>query len=168
MQFFEAKQNKNKIIISSNTNWSCKVVGNCLLSKCNGVGNDEITIIIPKELASCSGQITFTYGDERCNYPVIEVFFVNNCFIKTIPSFSTCEEGNVLVVPFYRKGEMLTITVLSNGIWSVTKRINCSATAYSDRLVIYTTEKLDGLVEISPNLGCQYNFVRIKLVYSGD
>ena len=168
MQFFEAKQTGNKIAISSNTNWSCRVVGNCLLSKCNGVGNDEITILVPKELASSSGRITFSYGDERCEYPELDVFLVNDCYISTIPSFSVCDEGNVLLIPFYRKGEMLFVTVLSNGIWSVTSKINCTATVNSDSLVIYTTEKLDGLIEISPNIGCKSNFVRIKLVYSGD
>lgn len=168
MHYFKAWQDGNKIIVSSNTHWSCNVVGNCFLSKNSGFGNDKIEIITRKELPYSNGEITFSYGDERCEYPTIYVYMPNDCFIETIPSFSKCSEGNVLVVPFYRAKEMLTVKVLSNGIWTIAKKDKCTTTISGDDLVIVPTDKEDGYVDIKPNIGCNYNFVKIKLRYLGD
>ena len=168
MYYFKAKQDGDKIIISSNTHWNCKVDGNCLLSKCSGIGNDAIKVSIPRELPSASGSITFSYGDERCNYPEIDVFFLNDCYIRTIPSFSTCEEGNVLLMPFYYSREQLTLTVLSSGIWTIKNMINCTYTINGDDLVIVPKGRNDGSLEIVPNIGCKENHVIVKLKYSGD
>lgn len=168
MHFFKAWQDGNEIIVSSNTNWSCRVVGNCQISKNSGYGNDKIKIIIQKELPYSNGEITFSYGDERCDYPTIYVYMPNDCFIETIPSFSKCKEGNVLVVPFYRERELLNVTILSNGIWTIQDKYNCTTTISGDNLVIIPINKEDGYVDISPNIGCKYNFVKIKLKYSGD
>ena len=49
MYYFKAEQDKNKITISSNTHWDCKVEGDCLLSKRSGIGNDTIEIKVPRE-----------------------------------------------------------------------------------------------------------------------
>ena len=167
MYYFKAEQDRNKIIIFSNTYWSCKVVGDCYLSKNSGIGSDEIEIKIRKEMPYSNGEITFSYGDERCEYPTIYVYMANNCYIKTIPSFSVCEEGNVLVVPFYKPNEMLTVTVLAN-IWTISNKSKCTVSKSGDDLIIIPTSKEDGYVEISPNIGCDYNFVKVKLKYLGD
>ena len=168
MYYFKAEQEGSKIIISSNTHWNCKVDGNCLLSKCNGIGNDVIKIIVPRELPSASGAITFSYGDERCSYPEIDVYLLNDCYISTIPSYSVCKEGNVLLIPFYYSSEKLTITVLSNGIWTTTNLTNCKIVINGDELVIIPKNKNDGSLEIIPNIGCKENHVIVKLKYSGD
>ena len=166
MYYFKAYQDRNKIIISTNTHWNCRVDGNCLLSKCSGIGNDIISITVPKQLVAVSGRITFTYGDERCNYPTIDVYYVNDCFIETIPAFSVCEEGNILVIPFYRVGEMIKVIVLSNDIWTVGNIANCKMITKGDELVIIPTSISDGSLEIIPNIGCKENHVKIKIKYS--
>ena len=141
--------------------------GNCLLSKCSGIGNDTIKIIVPKELVSVSGTITFSYGDEKCKYETIDVFVVNDCYISTIPSYTICEEGNVLVIPYYKINEVLNMTVLSNGIWTIYKPINCRTIINGDNLTIVPTSKMGGSFEISPNIGCKDNIVYVKLKYLG-
>jgi hypothetical protein len=168
MYYFKATQDKNKIIISSNTYWNCKVEGNCLLSKSNGIGNDVIEIKIPRELAYTSGKLKFSYGDERCQYPELEVFYVNDCYIETIPSYSVCGNGNILAIPFNHKNEMLTVTILSNGIWTTKNVINCNLVKNRDELVIIPVENKDGALEIVPNLGCKENIVTIQLKYLGE
>ena len=136
MYFFSAEQVLNKIVITSNTHWSCNVTGNCLLSKNSGIGNDEITILSQKELPYTTGQVTFSYGDERCDYPSIDVYLLNDCYIKTIPSYSICEKGNILVMPFYKPKEMITVKVMSNGNWIINKKVNCNTVTNNDELVI--------------------------------
>ena len=167
MYYFEAIQDSNKIIISSNAYWDCKVEGNCLLSKRSGFGNDYIEIKVPKELAYASGKLTFSYGDERCVFPSLEVFYVNNCFIKTIPSYSVCENENILAIQFSHKNEMFTVTVLSNGLWYTKNMINCNVVKKGDELVIIPLENTNGSLEIVPNLGCKENIVTIQLKYLG-
>ena len=168
MYYFEAIQDRNKIIISSNAHWDCKVEGDCLLSKRSGFGNDTIEIKVPRELAYTSGSLTFSYGDERCVYPSLDVFYVNDCYIETIPSYSVCGTGNFLAIPFNHKNEMFTVTVLSNGMWHIKNMINCSATKNRDELIIVPVANLDGSLEIVPNLGCKENIITIQLKYLGE
>lgn len=168
MYYFKAEQDRNKIIISSNTHWDCKVDGDCLLSKRNGIGNDTIEIKVPRELTYVNGTLTFSYGDERCEYPSIDVFYINDCYIKTIPSYSVCENGNILVIPFNRPRELFTVTVLANGLWTVKNLINCNTSINGNELVIVPIEKINGSLEIVPNIGCKENHVIVQLKYLGD
>ena len=172
MYTFNVVKSGDKLIVSSNTFWSCNVYGNFTLSKYSGEGNAEIVISIPKELPYVNGEVIFSYGDERCEYPSIDIFMINDCYIRTEPMFNKCSmhvgseeckdekkivefgsKSNVLTLTFKEENESISVKVYSNGIWHVTdkKPSNINYFINGDELLISAKE---GYVRVKPNIGC--------------
>ena len=123
MYTFEAiYNNDNTITVKSNTFWSCTVEGNFMLSTYDGLANEEgidIDIIIPYEIPIVEGTVTFTYGDDRCKYPEIYVYQVNNCMLYVNPT----PVDNKIFFNYNRSGETMTLRIKtaynSSDAWQV-------------------------------------------------
>ena len=123
MYYFEAINNgNNTITVKSNTYWSCQVDGNFMLSAYDGSANEEgetIEIIIPYEIPVIEGTITFTYGDDRCEYPEIYIYQVNDCMLYVNPS----PINNEIYFNYDKNGETMTLQVTtaynSSNAWQV-------------------------------------------------
>lgn len=171
MYTFNVGKSGDKLIVSSNTFWSCNVYGNFMLSKYSGEGNAEITISVPKELPYVNGEVIFSYGDERCKYPSIDIFMINDCYIRTEPMFNVCQTStgdkqNILQLAFNEENESISVKVFSNGIWNV-KSSDTNFFTNGDELLI--SAKKDASLTISPNIGCgAENYVIIKLKKRSD
>ena len=161
--------NNRQIRIETNTYWSCKSVGNFSLSKYDGSGNTDIDIHIPDDEMIAEGTVYFSYGDDRCKYPEVSVFYTNNCLIRTTPSYVTCGENNQKTIFFYynEKGEMFNVNILCISGWN----------AYSPTLkyfinnngIMIVSNEEDGAVTIKPNGDCEEdNFIEIRLVKNPD
>ena len=83
-----------KILITCDTFWACTCDGNILLSKFSGIGDDEIDLLKDGNTWLYNGNITFTYGDEHCYYPVLQIAYNDFCTISTIPSYLLCVDDN--------------------------------------------------------------------------
>ena len=172
MYNFNVEKVGDELIISTNTFWSCNVYGNFMLSKYSGEGNDEITISVPKELPYANGRVIFSYGDERCEYPSIDIFMINDCYIRTEPMFNKCSmyvgseeckdekkivefgsKSNVLALSFKEENESISVKIYSNGIWHVTDKSPNDIDYFinGDELLISAKE---GYVRVKPNIGC--------------
>lgn len=93
-----------KIVVICNTYWSCRCDGNILLSKYSGEGNGEIDIITVDELYWHDGNIYFTYGDERCDYPHTHIYFKNPCVtLNTYPKWILCNDNSTKALYFKYK-----------------------------------------------------------------
>lgn len=159
MYNFNVEKIGDELIISTNTFWYCNVYGNFRLSKYSGEGNDKITISVPEELPYSNGSVIFSYGDERCEYPSIDIFMINDCYIRTEPMFNVCqtstgEKQNILKLMFKEENESISVKIYSNGIWYIPiggnpNKIDCFANG--DELLISAKE---GDIDILPNIDC--------------
>ena len=95
-QFNATLKSNHTIEVESNTYWSCKVEGNFKLSKYDYSGDCVINIIIPDDIMFVEGTVYFSYGDERCKYPEIEVFLNNDCYIETYPNYVVCDDEKTI------------------------------------------------------------------------
>ena len=115
MYIFEAIYNNDSTItVKSNTFWSCKVEGNFMLSAYDGLANEEgvdIDIIVPNEIEIIEGTVTFTYGDDRCKYPEIYVYQINNCILETTPGFIESNGRKEIYFPNKNEGDTISIKV---------------------------------------------------------
>jgi hypothetical protein len=134
-------------------------------------------MIIPKEIPFATGKIVFSYGDERCEYPSIDVYQENNCYIETEPMYTECaffiedncsnekkiaeflSGGNYLKLTFKEDGEAISIKVHSNGNWYETHTDGIKTFKNGDELLIMAKE---GTITIVPNEGCD-NVVKVVL-----
>ena len=89
------------INIESNTYWNCKAEGNFKLSQYDGSGSTIIDVIIPEDALSVNGNVYFSYGDERCMFPVLPIYYTNDCYIMTNPSYRECGEEKTKTIYFY-------------------------------------------------------------------
>lgn len=158
MYNFKVEKVGDELIISTNTFWYCNAYGNFRLSKYSGEGNDKITISVPEELPYSNGSVIFSYGDERCEYPSIDIFMINDCYIRTEPMFNVCqtstgEKQNILKLTFKEENESISVKIYSNGIWHVTDKNpnNIDYFINGDELLISAKE---GYVKVKPNIGC--------------
>ena len=124
MYEFNVVKDGNKLRITSNTCWNCSVYGSLIIDKESGVGNEEITMSLPKEIPFGNGSVIFTYGDDRCDYPAIDVYLSNDCHIETDPMFIREKVGensfiNVLKLSYNGDNDAVNIKVYSNSEWSV-------------------------------------------------
>lgn len=152
MYTFNVGKTGNKLIVNTNTFWSCSVYGNFRLSKYSGTEGGEITIEVPKELPFASGEVIFSYGDERCRYPSIDIFIMNDCYISTEPMYNECPDGKTLKLIFKEDNEAISVKVYSNGIWSATNSDNIKTFKNGDELLISAKE---GTITVKPNVGCE-------------
>lgn len=158
MYTFNVTKSGNQLIVTSNTFWNCNVYGNFRLSKYSGSGNATITMSVPKELPDAHGFVVFSYGDERCEYPSIEVFLANDCYIRTEPMYTECPNGNILKLVFKEDGEAVSVKVYSNGIWTIN---NNQDFKNGDELLISASNGKE--VIITPNVDCPDN-TKVKVI----
>lgn len=156
MYTFNVEQQGDKLIVTSNTFWNCNVYGNFMLSKYSSTGintsracNEEIDIIVPKELPGAQGEVIFSYGDDRCRYPSISVFLVNECYIRTEPMFTEVNGQRILRIKYKEENDAITVKVYSNGIWSAS---GSGLFTNGDELLIAASDCKE--VVITPNIGC--------------
>ena len=84
-QFSAIVTNDYTIEVTSNTYWSCKAEGNFKLSQYDGSGDAKINIEIPDDVMLAEGTVYFSYGDERCEYPVVSIYLSGGCYLLTEP-----------------------------------------------------------------------------------
>lgn len=158
--------NKMTIEITSDTYWSCKAEGNFKLSQYDGSGDTIINVIIPEDVLTAEGTVYFTYGDERCSFPQVSILFNNYCYIRTIPSYTSCtfdEETARVVYLFYEEeNEIFNMSVFSVGDWEVRNAKNCKYLAKKNELMIIT-ESVEGTLQIVP-LQCDMNKIIVNLI----
>ena len=145
--------NTGKITITSNTYWNCTSEGNFMLSKYSGVGNDEIEIDVPQDVAVAEGTVTFNYGDDRCAYPVIKIYEGNVCYIMTVPMFMTQNGKRHIYFHFEDKGNIFPVEIMTSTYsmdsWQVKETNNAYAIASDDFLTLISKED-NGYVIIGP------------------
>ena len=161
--YFNVQLNGNTLIVNSDTYWNCNAYGNITLSKYSGSGNAEIDVIIPIDIPIGVGSVTFSYGDERCDYPSIDVSIVNECYIVTEPMYTAKDGGNILLLPFDEEDEAITINVYSNGDW-----VHNDIDSYTNGNEFVIKTKNCKTIEIKPNDSCSTNTVNILLVKKND
>jgi hypothetical protein len=144
--YFDAQLSGNTIVIKSDTFWSCNTYGLIILSKYSGSGNTNIDITIPEDVQYYSGEVVFSYGDEKCEYPSMNVYLSNYCWIKTEPMF---DENRHLFINFENDNEMVSLKVFSNGIW---KAIGEGTYKDGDKLLI--AAKNGKKIKIYPSFNC--------------
>lgn len=115
-----------QIYVMSDTHWSCSCRGDLLLSKYSGEGDDTIEILDVDGLWLYDGSIHFTYGDDRCDYPVLNVRFTQDCILETYPQYLLCdtpkgEVERVIYFPYDSERETFTIYIATptSGGWEV-------------------------------------------------
>ena len=106
------------ISVISNTYWSCKVEGNFKLSKYDGEGNFIIDIIIPDDIMIADGVVTFSFGDERCNYPELTIFLSNLCYVSTNPSYRMCNDEKTIFFFYEEAKETFYVSVTCFDGWT--------------------------------------------------
>jgi len=161
MDNFSVTKSGDYLIITTNTFWSCNVLGNFRISKLNGVGSDSIKMSVPKELPYANGKVIFSYGDERCEYPSIDVFIINDCYIATEPMYNVCGEDNILKLVFDNVGEAISVKIFSNGIWTIASNPNSIGFSINGEELLLSAK--EGTIEISPNIGCG-NDTNVKII----
>lgn len=134
--------------------------GNFILSKYSGIGNAQLDMNVPKELPFANGEVIFSYGDERCTYPSIDVFIINDCYIRTEPMYNECsisvtnekyENRRILKLVFKEDGDAISVKIYTNGIWTETHTSGINTYTSGDELFISAKE---GTITITPNIGC--------------
>ena len=120
MYEFNVVKDGNILRVTSNTYWNCSVYGSLILDKISGNGNSTIMMSIPKEMTETYGRVIFTYGDERCDYPALDIYYSNACYIETDPMFIRENGTNVLKMSYNGNNDSVNIKVFANGSWNVT------------------------------------------------
>ena len=162
MYEFNVVKDVNILRITSNTYWNCSVYGSILLDKTSGVGNDSITISIPNEMSEGYGRVIFTYGDERCDYPALDIYHFNYCYIETDPMFIKENGENVLKLSYNGDNDAVNIKVYANSGWSVSD----SVTSYingNDLIIIPPTGVCSASTTISSNVVDCNNNINVYL-----
>lgn len=156
-----------KIEIATNTYWSCKLEGNFKLSQYDGSGDTIIDIIIPEDIMFVEGNVYFTYGDERCEFPQMSLLFNNTCYIRTIPSYSVCQfedkTENVIYLFYEEERETFNISVFSVNNWSVRNALNCIYLMNRNELMVVPLGEEGGELEIVPD-ECYDKKVIVKII----
>jgi hypothetical protein len=151
------------ISILSNTYWSCKAEGNFKLSKYDGEGNCDIDIIIPSDVMMADGIVTFSYGDERCNYPEVVIFLDNFCYVSTNPSYRICDDKKTIFFFYEEAKETFYVSVTCFDGWTVDSSSLEYITSNNDVMIISSGR--DGELRIIPNHQCDgKNIVYVKLL----
>ncbi len=121
--YFNVQQSGNTLVVNSDTYWSCNAYGSIRLSQYSGSGDTTITIELPDDMSFGFGRVVFSYGDGRCDYPSLNVYLTNECWIKTIPMYKTRKEGDETIheinIPYTEDGEAINVKVFSNTPWYV-------------------------------------------------
>ncbi len=156
--YFDAQISGNTIVIKSDTFWNCTVYGSIILSEYSGENNATLEMSFKNDMQFCSGKIIFSYGDGKCDYPSIDVYLTNNCWIITEPMY---DENNEICIPFQNDEETVSIKVYSNENLVV---IGENVFKNGDELVI--AAKDGKKVKIYPSMHCN-NIITVNLVKKG-
>ena len=167
MYEFSAKIVNNKIEIESNTYWSCKADGNFKLSKYDGSGNAIINIDIPKDIIVAKGIVYFSYGDERCDRPTLDISIANTCYIETTPNYQLCDEQKTIYLFFNEGQEACNISVRSYSNWQINNVVNANCiTSNNDIIVIFGNENGGFTIELQ---GCgDDGIIYVKTIKKAD
>lgn len=113
---------------------------------------------------TAEGVVYFTYGDDRCKYPVITIYYTNNCLITTNPSWKECGDDNQRTVFLYfkEKGETFNVSALCIGGWNVYSP-TLKYFVNDNNIFIISNENDDSLF-IRPNNECGGRNVEVKLI----
>jgi hypothetical protein len=144
--YFDAQLSGNTIIIKSDESWSCTVYGSVILSKYSGKNDDALEMSFKDDMQYCSGKIMFTHGDDKCDYPSIDVYMTNNCWIRTEPMF---DENKYVCIPFENDNEMVSLKVFSNGVWNA-----IGEGTYKDGDKLLIAAKNGKKIKIYPSFNC--------------
>jgi hypothetical protein len=151
------------ISVISNTYWSCKAEGNFKLSKYDGEGNFIIDIIIPDDIMIADGVVTFSFGDERCNYPELTIFLSNLCYVSTNPSYRICNDEKTIFFFYEEAKETFYVSVTCFDGWTVESTNLEYITSNNDVMIISSGK--DGELKIIPNHQCnRKNIIHVKLL----
>lgn len=155
------------ISVMSNTHWSCKAEGNFKLSKYDGEGNYDIDIIIPDDIMIADGTVTFSYGDERCNYPELVIYLNNLCYVSTNPSYRICNDEKTISFFYEEAKETFYVSVTCFDGWTVDTSDFDYITSNNDVMIISSGK--DGELRIVPSNQCNgKSIIHIKLLKKGD
>ena len=158
------------IQIDSNTYWSCKAEGNFKLSQYDGSGSTIIDVIIPEDELFVDGNVYFSYGDERCMFPVLPIYYTNDCYIKTNPLYRECGEDKTKTIYFYYDypGQLFTVNVIPVDEWEAVPQ-NDVKIIVDDNDLTLIAPKNNGTVLIKPTKDCGgKNEVTIRLIKNPD
>jgi hypothetical protein len=152
------------ISVITNTYWNCKSEGNFKLSEYYGSGNTEIDIIIPDDVTYAEGFVYFSYGDERCSYPRIEIGLANLCYISSNPSYMICDGKKTIYLYYEDSGETFSISVFCYGVWNVSTEDDLKYITSDDGVMIISNGE-DGEVVIQTNEQCEEKGkIHVKLI----
>lgn len=168
MYEFKAVLNDDQTItITTNTYWSCKAEGNFKLSAYDGTESTTLFIEIPKDVRIAMGEIFFSYGDERCDYPTIYVYTDNMCYIESYPSFNECKVGEVeeKTIYFFYEEPQETFNVSIDCFSNWTVETNDFDYITSNNEVMIIASGYDGELLIVPDNNCGgRSIIHVKLV----
>jgi len=151
------------INVDTNTYWSCKVIGNFMLSKYDGEGGEIVDIIIPEDVTNANGTVIFSYGDERCKYPDLPVYLANLCYIDTEPKYRICNDEKIIFFEYEENREVFFVSVRCYNGWKV-ESTDLKFITNNNEIMIISSGK-DGEVKIIPDNDCGgKNIVKIKLI----
>lgn len=163
-QFNATLKSNHTIEVESNTYWSCKVEGNFKLSKYDYSGDCVINIIIPDDIMFVEGTVYFSYGDERCKYPEIEVFLNNDCYIETYPNYVVCDDEKTIFFYYEDARETFNISVLCFGQWNA-RSSNLDYITTNNELIVISPDSDEGELTITPQNDCNgENVIHVKLI----
>jgi hypothetical protein len=86
---------------------------------------------VPKEMEGASASIYFTYGDERCRYPVIDVY-LEGCYLITEPMY---DANNIINLVYTDENDALSVKVKSNKEWGL-RTHQSDVYKYEDEIII--------------------------------
>lgn len=140
--------NGNKIEVSGDvgTVWSCFVHGNFGLEKYSGkIGitrTDEIDVIVPDIFPYASGKVLFSHDDDHCDYIEVPLFFRNECYVVTTPSYN--ENGNIVFL-FESTGQTFSVDFETYwGVQDVAFESGCDGYFSDGTVLVYPTGEDNG------------------------
>ena len=153
----------NTIQIETNTYWNCKAEGNFKLSSYDGSGNTIVSVLIPDDAPTVEGTIYFSYGNGVCSIFILDVYYTNNCYISTNPSYELCNNERVLTLRYKQPNEAFMIDVFSFGGWVIGDANNVSYFVNENSLMVISPSTGTGSLKIIPSL-CSSNFIIVRFI----
>ena len=159
MYNFKVVRDNNTLIIYSNTTWECSSYGNIWLDKTNGIGNDVITMSVPYGMDGAYANICFTYGDERCEYPVVSIYLSGGCYLLTEPMYNNKKQ---LSITYSDSDDGINIKVFSNREWYISRSEGMEAYYVNDYDLIIIPSKNSCITKAT--LACECENIEITLL----
>jgi len=148
------------IEIDSNTYWSCKAEGNFTLSSYNGSGSSVIDVNIPIDEITAEGVVHFSYGDGYCRQYTLDVYYSNNCYVSTNPSYEICNGKKTIFLKYKQPNEEFIINIFCFGGWEIDSDSNVSYFINGDNLMVVSPTTGKGSLRIIPSL-CKEDLINV-------